>query len=116
MLRGFGCEQLIPTEVWEDNAASIQIANNQVNHKFTRHIDTRRYYVLDLVRDKVMILVKCAGTHNVADQKPSWAGLDDASSLADWDTLQVQGVLRVYSVPWHHGDRDVGSGLGIRLA
>eukprot|EP00961_Rhodomonas_salina_P066358 891389-Rhodomonas_salina.1 len=51
MLRGFGCEQLTPTEVWEDNAACIQIANNPVNSKFTRHIYTRRYYVRDLVRD-----------------------------------------------------------------
>eukprot|EP00961_Rhodomonas_salina_P209626 2830068-Rhodomonas_salina.1 len=67
MLRGFGCEQLTPTEVWEDNAACIQIANNLVNRKFTRHIDTHRYYVWDLVRDAVMNLVKCSGTHNVAD-------------------------------------------------
>eukprot|EP00961_Rhodomonas_salina_P009297 126265-Rhodomonas_salina.1 len=40
ILRGFGHEQLNPTEVWEDNAACIQIANHPVNRKFTRHIDT----------------------------------------------------------------------------
>eukprot|EP00961_Rhodomonas_salina_P035044 471594-Rhodomonas_salina.2 len=45
MLRGFGHEQLKPTVVWEDNAACIQIANNPVNRKFTRHIDVRRYFV-----------------------------------------------------------------------
>jgi hypothetical protein len=79
MLRGFGYEQTIPTEVWEDNAACIQMANNPVNRKFTRHIDTRRYYVRDLVRDKVMDLVKCAGVKNVADAltkslpSPSWS-------------------------------------------
>eukprot|EP00961_Rhodomonas_salina_P086058 1156477-Rhodomonas_salina.1 len=67
ILLGFGHEQPNPTEVWEDNAACIQIANNQVNRKFTHHIDTRQYYVRDLVKDGVMTLVKCAGTQNVAD-------------------------------------------------
>eukprot|EP00961_Rhodomonas_salina_P044210 593875-Rhodomonas_salina.2 len=67
LLRGFGTEQVRPTEVWEDNAACIQIANNPVNRKFTRHIDVRRYFVRDMVRDVQMTLVKCAGTHNVAD-------------------------------------------------
>eukprot|EP00961_Rhodomonas_salina_P153468 2066355-Rhodomonas_salina.1 len=30
-------------------------------------LPTTRYYFRDLVRDEVMILVKCAGTHNVTD-------------------------------------------------
>eukprot|EP00961_Rhodomonas_salina_P224431 3034169-Rhodomonas_salina.1 len=67
MLQGFGHEQSKPTVVWEDNTACIQIANNPVNRKFTRHIDVRCYFVRDLVWDKVMTLVKCAGTHNVTD-------------------------------------------------
>eukprot|EP00961_Rhodomonas_salina_P183597 2478218-Rhodomonas_salina.1 len=67
MLRGFGYEQRAPTVVWEDNAACIAIANNQVNRQFTRHIDVRLYFVRDLVRDAVLTLVKCAGTLNVAD-------------------------------------------------
>ena len=55
------------------------MANNPVNLKFTRHINTRRYYVRDLVNEGVMTLVKCAGTHNVADALtkslpgPSWS-------------------------------------------
>eukprot|EP00961_Rhodomonas_salina_P247628 3345394-Rhodomonas_salina.1 len=64
MLRGFGYEQQAPTVVWEDNAACIAIANNPVNRKFTRHINVRRYFVWDLVRDAVLTLVKCAGTLN----------------------------------------------------
>jgi hypothetical protein len=67
MLRGFGQEQIEKTKIWEDNAACIQIAHNPVNRKFTRHINTRRYYVLDLVRDCIMDLIKCAGVRNVAD-------------------------------------------------
>ena len=78
MLRGFGYEQVAATLVWEDNAACIQIANNPVNRKFTRHIDVQRYFVRDLVWDGALTLVKCAGTHNVADALtkslpgPSW--------------------------------------------
>eukprot|EP00961_Rhodomonas_salina_P269156 3636919-Rhodomonas_salina.3 len=34
---------------------------------FTRHIHVCRYYVRDLVQEGTMALVKCAGTHNVAD-------------------------------------------------
>eukprot|EP00961_Rhodomonas_salina_P173119 2334459-Rhodomonas_salina.5 len=79
ILLGFGHEQLTPTEVWEDNAACIQIANNPVNLKFTLHIDMRLYYFQDLVKDGVTTLVKCAGTQNVADALtkslpgPSWS-------------------------------------------
>eukprot|EP00961_Rhodomonas_salina_P246959 3336631-Rhodomonas_salina.3 len=67
ILQGFGLEQHLATEVWEDNAACIQISKNPVNRKFTRHINVRRYYVRDLVQDGVMVLVKCSGTCNVAD-------------------------------------------------
>eukprot|EP00961_Rhodomonas_salina_P265763 3592316-Rhodomonas_salina.1 len=79
ILRGLGYEQTHVTEVWEDNAACIQISKNPVNRKFTRHIDVRRYYVRDLVQEGTMALVKCAGTHNVADALtkslpgPSWS-------------------------------------------
>ena len=67
LLQGFGAAQAEPTQIWEDNAACIQISNNPVNRKFTRHIDVQRYFCRDLVRDEVLKLVKCAGTHNVVD-------------------------------------------------
>mmetsp|Transcript_29662 Transcript_29662/g.60919 ORF Transcript_29662/g.60919 Transcript_29662/m.60919 type:complete len:125 (-) Transcript_29662:439-813(-) len=67
MLLGFGVAQDGPTIVWEDNAACIQISENPVNRKFTRHIDVRRYFCRDLVRDGILRLMKCAGTHNVAN-------------------------------------------------
>ena len=60
-------EQTTPTEIWEDNAACIQISENPVKRKFTCHIDVQRYFCRDLVKDGVMVLKKCAGTHNVAD-------------------------------------------------
>ena len=59
-------EQQAAIAVWEDNAACI-LLENPVNRKFTWHIDVRSYFCKDLVRDGVMLLCKCAGTHNVAD-------------------------------------------------
>eukprot|EP00961_Rhodomonas_salina_P029803 401541-Rhodomonas_salina.1 len=86
MLRGFGYEQTALTIVWEDNAECIQIANNPVNRKFTRHIDVRRYFVRDLVLDAVLTLVKCAGTLNVAEALTK--SLPSPSFLLHWPFLQ----------------------------
>ena len=78
MLAGFGVEQPQATQVLEDNAACIAISENQVNRMFTWHIDVCCYFVQDLVCDGVVKLVKCAGTHNVANAltkslpAPSW--------------------------------------------
>eukprot|EP00961_Rhodomonas_salina_P046412 622947-Rhodomonas_salina.1 len=63
ILQGFCIEQTSSTEVWEDSAACIQIAKNPVKRKFTQHrVSVRRYYVSDLVQDRVMTLVECTGT------------------------------------------------------
>eukprot|EP00961_Rhodomonas_salina_P225495 3048814-Rhodomonas_salina.1 len=94
MLRGLGYEQTAPTIVWEDNTACIQIANNPVNHKFTRHIDVRHYFVRDLVLDTVLTLVKCASTLNVADTLTK--SLPSPSFLLHWPFLQ--GTRQEYKV------------------
>jgi hypothetical protein len=67
MLKGFGAPQEGTTEIWEDPQACIQISENPVSWKFTRHIDVRRYFVRDLVKDNIVKLIKCAGVNNVAD-------------------------------------------------
>lgn len=67
LLRSTGYGQHGPTKVWEDNASCIAMTENPLNAECSRHIDTRCFFIRDLVRDKVMRLVKCAGTHNVAD-------------------------------------------------
>eukprot|EP00961_Rhodomonas_salina_P134027 1803276-Rhodomonas_salina.2 len=43
------------------------MSENQVNLEQSLHIITRLYFILDLVHDGVMKLVKCAWTENVAD-------------------------------------------------
>ncbi len=43
------------------------MSENPVNPERSRHIDTRKFWLRDMVRDKIVKLRKCAGTHNVAD-------------------------------------------------
>jgi len=67
LLDSFGHPQLNPTYIWEDNQSCIHMSENPKHRKYSRHIDTRRYYCRDQVRDGILKLKKCAGTQNVAD-------------------------------------------------
>ena len=67
LLRDLGYSQTSPTKIFEDNAACIMMADNPAHPDKARHIDTRRWFLRDMVRDKVLKLIKCAGTQNVAD-------------------------------------------------
>ena len=67
LLRDLGYAQTEPTLVYEDNAACILMSENPAHPDRARHIDTRIWFLRDMVRDKVIKLVKCAGTKNVAD-------------------------------------------------
>eukprot|EP00961_Rhodomonas_salina_P130451 1756199-Rhodomonas_salina.1 len=69
LLKGLGVEQKGATRVWEDNTACIMMSENPVNRERSRHIDTRIYFIRDLVSDGVMKLVKVPGVDNVADTK-----------------------------------------------
>ena len=53
--------------VWEDNTSCIAMSKNPVNAEQSGHINTQCFFILDLVCDGLMKLIKCAGTHNVAD-------------------------------------------------
>eukprot|EP00961_Rhodomonas_salina_P001756 24278-Rhodomonas_salina.1 len=43
------------------------MSENPVNRERSRHIDTRVYFIRDLVNDGVLKLVKVPGVDNVAD-------------------------------------------------
>lgn len=51
---------------WEDNAFCIFWSTNPENAEHSRHVDTRKYFLRDLVRSGVVVLTK-VGTRNVAD-------------------------------------------------
>jgi hypothetical protein len=43
------------------------MAENPVNRKASRHIDTRKHFIGQLVEDKTIVLEKCVTDHMVAD-------------------------------------------------
>ena len=67
LLKGFACEQMRPTELWEDNASFILMSENPTNRERSRHVDVRVHFLRDMMRDGAVKLIKCAGTQNVAD-------------------------------------------------
>ena len=67
LLEGFGVKQSGPTHIYEDNQSCIAMSHNPVKPDRSRHIDTRKYFLRDLVRDKVVKLRHCPGTEMVAD-------------------------------------------------
>ena len=67
LLRDLGYRQTSATKIFEDNAACIAMSENPAHPDRSRHINTRRWFLRDMVRDGVLKLAKCAGTQNVAD-------------------------------------------------
>jgi len=51
----FGAEQDNCTQVFEDNQACIAVSENTVHRERSRHIDVRKYYVWELVEEKLII-------------------------------------------------------------
>ena len=57
ILRNVGHEQLVPTDVYEDNLACITMSTNLVCHKSSRHIDIRVHFGRELYTAGVMRLI-----------------------------------------------------------
>ena len=53
--------------LYEDSRAVIAIAENPVNRKASRNIDTRKHFIGQLVEDKIIVLELCATDNMVAD-------------------------------------------------
>ena len=67
LLAGLGFQQIGPTVIWEDNAACIAMSENPTHADRARHIDTRIYFLRDMVRDGIVKLKKVPGQNNVSD-------------------------------------------------
>ena len=67
LMKGFGYEQKRPTVLWEDNESCRLMALNPVNRERSRHIDTRQHFLRELVKEKVLKVVKVKGTENPSD-------------------------------------------------
>jgi hypothetical protein len=66
ILHDFGFSQEEPTPLYEDSRAVVCMSENPVNRKASRHIDTRRYFIGELVADKQIKLVTCRTDKMVA--------------------------------------------------
>ena len=66
-LKGFGAEQDNCTRVFEDNQACIAMLENTVHRERSRYIDVRKYYVLELVEEKVIKLMLCGTKEMTAE-------------------------------------------------
>ena len=62
-----GVDESMPVVLKEDNEACIQLANNFMVSRKSRHIRIRFHYVRQQVRDGVIRLEKIKGTENPAD-------------------------------------------------
>ncbi len=67
LLKDFGNSQKDPPEIWEDNASCIMMSENPTNRDRSSHVDVKVHFLLDLVRDGHVNLIKCVGTQNVSD-------------------------------------------------
>ena len=65
ILQGFGAEHASSTRIFEDNQACIAMSENTVHRE--RHIGVRKYYVRELVVDKLVKLMPCGTTEMGAD-------------------------------------------------
>jgi hypothetical protein len=56
ILNDFGFEQVSPTLFYEDSRAVIVMDEKPLNKKTSRHIDTRKHFIGQLVEDKTIVL------------------------------------------------------------
>ena len=67
ILKGFGAAQTDSTRLYEDNQACIAMSENTVHRERSRHIDVRKYFVRELVEEKVLKLIPCGTKDMTAD-------------------------------------------------
>lgn len=65
MLEEYNVQQDIMT-LYCDNLSAINISKNPIQHNRTKHIDIRRYFIRDLVEDKIVTLEHVATEKQLA--------------------------------------------------
>ena len=59
MLRSLCQEQVKGTVIFCDNSSAIALSKNFVSHNKTKHIDTKFYYIRELVNNGEIVLEHC---------------------------------------------------------
>ena len=83
ILLTMGIEVQLPMQIHEDNQACIQIADNPISQRRTRHVDIRYHFVRDYIEDGTVSVKYCPTAQMLADimtkimPKPTFARLRD---------------------------------------
>ena len=67
LMHDLGFEQLNATVLFEDNNGCIDLANNPVGHKRSKHIDVRHHYIRNLINAGKLQLKYLSTAEMVAD-------------------------------------------------
>ena len=67
ILLTMGIQIELPMTVFEDNQACIQIADNPISQRRTRHIDIRYHFVRDYIEDGTIAMQYCQSAQMLAD-------------------------------------------------
>ena len=62
-----GIDIQLSMQIMEDNQACIQIADNPISQRRTRHVDIRYHFVRDYINDGTVTLAYCATKDMLAD-------------------------------------------------
>ena len=62
-----GINVALPMKIYEDNQSYIQIADNPVSQRRTRHMDIRYHFVRDYIQDGYVTLKYCPTAQMLAD-------------------------------------------------
>jgi len=63
----FGAVKDSYTRVFEDNQPCVTMSENTVHRERSRHIDLRKYYVRELVKDNFIKLIPCRTKEMIED-------------------------------------------------
>jgi len=67
LLKDLGHEQTTPTVIHKDNQGTIDISENPVKHKRTKHFDVQFHFIREQVELKIVQLQKIPSKENIAD-------------------------------------------------
>ena len=98
MLRNMGFHQEGPTTVYEDNTACIEWGNNVIGgRERAKHIDIRKHFAHETIKNGHMTLKKIATTAQLADI------MTKGVSQLQW-TMCIEGLL---GQPFKPSDKSV---------
>lgn len=67
LLESLGLNIQTPTIIYEDNASCIAIAKNPTNHKGTRELNIKLFFIRDETENSLLLRASISSSNNIAD-------------------------------------------------